>query len=329
MLEVNHITIEREKIMNKKVGISGLGFIGSTLVNKLLNLGYEVVGIDNRFKDNLDNVIPFITNKKFKFILGDISEIEDTKKFCDEGLDFIFWSSALVGFPICNRFKDLAYSTNVKGCENIVKYKDPKTKLIYPSTGSVYAPGQDVCTELSEVSPPSWYGKTKLWGEQAILHDKNSIVFRLATACGVGFSTLRVNLLMNDLLYKASIIDRSITIFEHSFKRVFINVADIIDGIILSIENFDNLLEDENRIYNLGNNDMTYTKGELANYIKERTGCHVIFADIMNDLDKRDYGYSSLKFNSKTNFQPKIGLEQTITDLIKIVPLLTPWNRYN
>ena len=253
-----------------RIGISGLGFIGSSLTNKLLQLGHEVIAIDNRFKENLDNVIPFIPNEKFEFMLGDVSEIDHIKKFCSKDLDFIFASAALVGYPICNRFKELAYSTNVKGAEYIVRYKNPKTKLLYPSTGSVYAPGIDICTELSKAKPSSWYGSTKLMAEEIVLHDKNSIVFRLATACGVGFSTLRVNLLMNDLVYKA-VMDRSITIFEHTFKRVFINISDIVDCIIDSIDNFDKLVDDENRIYNMGNNDMTYTKGELANYIKEKT----------------------------------------------------------
>ena len=300
----------------------------STLVNRLLEDNFKVVGLDNRFKENLDNIIPFIINPNFEFMMGDVSNIEDVKKFYEKELDLVVHCAGLVGFPICDRFKDLAYSTNVKGCENIVRYKTPYTKIIYTSTGSVYAPGQDLCTEISEVGPPSWYGKTKLMGEQAILHDQNSIVHRYATACGIGFSTLRVNLLLNDLVYKA-VIDRSITIFEADFKRVFLNISDLVNAIMCTIYQFNKLLNDPNRIYNIGNNELTLSKRELANMISAKTGCHLVFADIMQDKDKRDYGYSSDKFMNKTGWKPTISLEKTIDDLIKVVPLLTPWNRYN
>ena len=86
-------------------------------------------------------------------------------------------------------------------------------------------------------------------GEQAILHDQNSIVHQsYATACGIGFSTLRVNLLLNDLVYKA-VIDRSITIFEADFKRVFLNISDLVNAIMCTIYQFNKLLNDPNRIY--------------------------------------------------------------------------------
>lgn len=315
-----------------RIGVTGLGFIGSTLVNELLSPDwpepFEVIGMDNRFKENLDNIIPFVINPRFEFMVGDVSNIQDVQKFYAKKLDLVVHTAGLVGFPICDRFKDLAYSTNVKGCENITKYKPDGTKLIYTSTGSVYSPGQNICTELSQVDPPSWYGKTKLMGEEAVLWNKESIVHRYGTACGVGFSTLRVNLLLNDLVYKA-MTDRSITIFEADFKRVFINIADLVEAIITTIFRFDKLINDENRIYNIANNNLTLSKRELANMISEKTGCHLVFADIMKDKDKRDYGYSSDKFMNKTGWQPQISLEKTIDDLIKVVPLLTPWNRYN
>jgi nucleoside-diphosphate-sugar epimerase len=311
-----------------KLGVTGLGFIGTTLVNLLLNEGHEVVGMDNRFKENLDNAICFIPNKNFKFILGDITDVEHVKRFYDNEMDYCITTAGIVGFPCADRFKDLAYAVNVKGNENMVRYKPPHVGIVYTGTGSVYKPGQPVCTEESEVDPPSWYGKTKLMGEQAILWDKRSLVHRYATACGVGFSTLRVNLLLNDLCYKA-VNERTIVIYEGNFRRVFINIFDLVQAIYVTLQNFDNLLDDNNRIYNVGNNELSLTKLELAHLIQKKTGCHVIEADVFKDKDCRDYGYSSLKFMNKTNWTPKIGLEQTIDDLIKVCPLLTPWNRYN
>lgn len=313
---------------NMKVGISGLGFIGSTLANSLLREDIEVVGMDNRFKENLDNIIPFITNQRFKFILGDITKDEDVKRFYDQDLDYVVHSAALVGFPICDRYPDLAYSVNVKGTENMIKYKPDSVRILYTSTGSVYRPGQESCDEASDVDPPSWYGKTKLMAENIVLGTKNGLVHRYATACGVGFSTLRVNLLANDLVYRA-VNEKCISIFEGSFRRVFINVEDLVNAILQTLYNFEKLLKDDNRIYNVGNNDMSYTKLELAKLIQEKTNCHIVEVQSFQDKDKRDYGYDSTKFMNATYWKPRVNMEQTIIDLIKVCGILTPFSRYN
>lgn len=311
-----------------KIGITGLGFIGSTLLELLLRNGHEVVTMDNRFKENLDNVIPFVTNKKFKFILGDITDPNYVKQFYDNDLDYVVTTAGVVGFPACDRYKDLAYSVNVKGSENMVKYKPANVGILYTSTGSVYKPGQLVCTETSEVDPPSWYGKTKLLGEQIVLSDSRGLAHRYATACGVGFSTLRVNLLLNDLVYKA-VNDKCISIFEGSFRRVFINITDLVQAIYVTLDQFENLLADENKIYNIGNNDLSLTKIEVARIIQTKTNCHIVEVNNITDKDCRDYGYDSSKFMNTTGWKPQIGIEETIDHLIKICPLLTPWSRYN
>lgn len=311
-----------------KVGITGLGFIGSTLVNLLLNEGHSVVGMDNRYKENLDNVISFSLNPNFQFILGDVTETSHVKKFYDTGVDYVVHTSALVGFPRCDRFKDLAYSVNVDGTKNMICLKPPNVGLIFTSTGSVYKPGQLVCTELSEVDPPSWYGKTKKMAEDIVLSNKRSICHRYATACGVGFSTLRVNLLLNTLVFNA-VNDKCISIFEGGFRRVFINVLDLVEAIKTTIEQFDTLIDDENRVYNVGNNDMSFTKLELANIIKEKTQCHIVEVSTFTDSDCRDYGYDSSKFMKKSNWKPKIDVNSTIDSLIKVMPLLTPHSRYD
>lgn len=310
-----------------KIGITGLGFIGSTLLNLLLKEGHSVIGMDNRFKENLDNVIPFVTNKNFKFILGDITNEDDVKKFYDNDLDYVVTTAGIVGFPACDRFKDLAYSVNVKGTEYMVENKPSNVGILYTGTGSVYKPGQLFCTEKSITDPPSWYGKTKLMGEEIILSTDRGIVHRYATACGVGFSTLRVNLLLNDWVYRA-IKDGCIAIYEGNFRRVFINITDLINAIYVNLQQFDNTLNDENRIYNIGNNDLSFTKLELAYKIKDKTGCQVLEV-LGKDAEVRDYGYDSSKFMNKTGWNPTIDIETTIDNLMKVCPMLTPWNRYN
>ena len=68
--------------------------------------------------------------------------------------------------------------------------------------------------------------------------------------------------------------------------RTFIDIRDFADSLIFVLENFDNL---KYRVYNVGHEKNNWTKRQLAEYIKERTGCHVAYAETYKDEDARDY----------------------------------------
>ena len=51
----------------------GAGFLGSHICNRLIEMGHEVVCIDNLITGNLDNIVPLIGNKRFKFINYDVT----------------------------------------------------------------------------------------------------------------------------------------------------------------------------------------------------------------------------------------------------------------
>ncbi|MFW9902562.1 MAG: GDP-mannose 4,6-dehydratase, partial [Candidatus Thorarchaeota archaeon] len=60
----------------KRVVVTGAaGFIGSNLTDKLLELGAEVIGIDNLFSGRLDNLEEAFKNKNFDFQKGDVRDL--------------------------------------------------------------------------------------------------------------------------------------------------------------------------------------------------------------------------------------------------------------
>jgi nucleoside-diphosphate-sugar epimerase len=313
--------------MSKRVLIFGAaGYISSSLIDILLNDGYQVAGFDNNFKDTTDTLIPFIRNDNFEFMLGDTTNEDDVKQAYDKFQpDYVFAASALVGFPICKRLKELATLVNINGVRNMIHFSDT-AKVIFPSTGSVYKPGQPVCDETAIVDPLSHYGYTKIVGEQIVLEHKNAIVHRYGTAMGASKNNMRVNLLANDLTLQA-IANRSITIFESSFVRSFIHVEDIAKSIVFSIENFDKMSADSNRIFNVTNNNINLTKRDLCELIKLKTGCNVTYAEVNKDLDQRNYTMNADKIYT-LGFEPSIGLEETIDELIKLSPLLSTFDKY-
>ena len=76
----------------------GAGFIGSHLVEELLNNGLEVIVIDNLSTGRKENIADFINNKCFEFVAGDICDSELMNELVGE-CDVIYHLAAAVGAP--------------------------------------------------------------------------------------------------------------------------------------------------------------------------------------------------------------------------------------
>lgn len=308
----------------KKVLVTGAGgYLGTTLINLLLQKNFQVRAIDNFHKGTCDALIPFVQNPNFEFGFADITNSEDVKKSLDD-MDAVVHMAAIVGFPACSRNPELAKMVNIDGTENIVNWKHPEIPLILTSTGSVYGALGELCKEDSPTNPPSLYGQTKLEAEKMVLESENGLVHRYATAFGVGFNSTRVNLLVNTLVYEA-MINRVITVFEADFKRTFVHCRDIASAILFSLENFSQL---KHRVYNVGNSDLNWTKRQLAKYIRSKIDCLVTYAETGKDMDVRNYAVSYDRIEAE-GWRPTVSMEQGIDELIKVTPMLTLWNRYN
>ena len=62
--------------MKKILITGGAGYVGTTLIPLLLNKGYEVTVIDSLIFNNGDRLIPFMSNKNFSFVKGDVRNLE-------------------------------------------------------------------------------------------------------------------------------------------------------------------------------------------------------------------------------------------------------------
>ena len=169
------------------------------------------------------------------------------------------------------------------------------------------------CDEKSPLNPISLYGKTKVDAEKIVLKFKNSICFRLATVFGYSYR-MRTDLLVNFMVNEA-VNKNKLEIFEPNFRRNYINVRDVVNGIIFAINNFKKL---RSNVYNLGLSNANITKIQLARKIK---GYHkstkVTVIKNRKDPDKRDYFVSNKKIEKK-GFKAKISLDNGIKEMIKI-----------
>jgi nucleoside-diphosphate-sugar epimerase len=229
--------------------------------------------------------------------------------------DFIFPLAALVGAPLCEKFKKNTIETNVNSIKNLIKYLKFGQKIIYPTTNSGYGIGEKnkYCDENSPLKPISLYGQTKAKAERIVISYKNSVCFRLATVFGYSYR-MRTDLLVNNFVEKA-VKKNKLDLFEPYFRRNYIHISDVVSAFIYAIKNFNKL---KGQTYNLGLSSANLTKLALAKRIKKKIkNLKIRIMKNKFDPDKRDY-YVSNKKIEKAGFKPNISLEEGIEELIDL-----------
>jgi len=161
----------------------GSGYLGSVITEKLLNKNYEVTILDNLMY-NQTSSITFTHNPNFNFIYGDVRDKSLLKSLVN-AFDVIIPLAAIVGFPACDRDKDLATAINYEHVRYICELVNgTKIRVVYPNTNSGYGIGESgECTEESPLNPISHYGVTKVKAEGEVL-GIGGISVRLATVFG-------------------------------------------------------------------------------------------------------------------------------------------------
>lgn len=121
------------------------GFIGSNLLEALLKLDQQVVGLDNfatGHQRNLDEVQSLVTTEQwacFRFIEGDIREIETCHQVC-KGVDYVLHQGALGSVPRSINDPISSNATNIDGFLNmLVAARDAEVKsFTYAASSSTY-----------------------------------------------------------------------------------------------------------------------------------------------------------------------------------------------
>jgi len=149
------------------------GFIGSNLLEELLNLGQTVVGLDNFAtgkRANLEDVRTLVGEAawgNFRFIEGDIRELEDCRAACS-GVDYVLHQAALGSVPRSIDDPLTSNAANVTGSLNmLVAARDAKVaRFVYAASSSTYGdhPGLPKVEEVIG-RPLSPYAVTKYVNE--------------------------------------------------------------------------------------------------------------------------------------------------------------------
>lgn len=295
--------------MLKVLVTGGAGYVGTSLIPKLLDKNYIVKVFDNLTFGG-DALLPFFRHPNFEFELGDVRNKKGIE-MAARNSDIIIHLAAIVGYPACRKDPSLAEEVNVRGTQNLSSVLSKNQLVLFGSTGSNYGTVEDICTEETPLNPLSLYGQTKTLAEKILLENNTTIAYRFATAFGIS-PRLRLDLLINDFTYKA-IKEGYLVVYEKHFLRTFIHVSDMGCAFIFGIENNEKM---KNNVFNIGSDEMNYSKEQICNFIAKKTKAYIHFADVGEDADKRNYSVSYKKINS-LGYSTKIGVEEGIDELAK------------
>jgi UDP-N-acetylglucosamine 4-epimerase len=149
------------------------GFIGSNLVESLLNLNQKVVGLDNfatGYQHNLEEVESIVTPqqwKNFTFLEGDIRDLTTCNNACKD-VDYVLHQAALGSVPRSLEDPITTNECNITGFLNmLVAARDAKVKrFVYAASSSTYGDHPDLPKVEDKIGNPlSPYAVTKYVNE--------------------------------------------------------------------------------------------------------------------------------------------------------------------
>ncbi len=293
----------------------GAGYVGSALAPLLLKNGYKVRVLD-MLRSGGQGLLSCFGGGDFEFVKGDIRD-RKTVDAAMKNVDAVIHLAGIVGFPACRKDPELSRSINVEGTKVLVDVAGGRVPILFASTGSTYGKMlEKYCTELTALNPLSDYAKQKVEAEELVKTNGKFVIFRFATAFGVS-PRMRFDLLPNDFTYRA-VHEKSLMVYERQFMRTFIHVRDMGRAFLFALQNYDKM---QGEIYNVGSNDMNYSKEAICELIKKKIDYYLHFADIGHDLDQRDYIVSYDKLHD-LGFYPEISMENGIDELISVAQLI-------
>ncbi|MEM0951228.1 MAG: UDP-glucuronic acid decarboxylase family protein [Cyanobacteria bacterium P01_H01_bin.74] len=305
--------------MKKRILVTGgAGFIGSHLVETLLNQGNDVICLDNFFTGSKENIVHLMDNHYLEILRHDI--IEPILLEIDE-----IYNLACPASPVHYQYNPVkTVKTNVLGTINMLGLaKRTKAKLFQASTSEVYGDPhrhpqtEDYWGNVNPIGIRSCYDEGKRIAETLCMdyHRQNKVPVKIVRI----FNTYGPRMALNDGRVVSNFIvqalqNQSITIYgDGQQTRAFCYVSDLIEGFIKMME----ATPDEyTGPVNLGNPG-EFTILELAKKVIELTGSssqivhHPLPAD---DPTQRRPDISEAK--ARLNWQPSVMLEKGLLETI-------------
>ena len=230
----------------------GAGFIGSHLVDVLMQCGYKVVVFDNLSSGKIENVERWLKNENFRFVMGDLHEKDNIRKAV-AGCNVIFHFAANPDV----RAAAAAHFGDVIGTFNLLESLRGigVSKFVFVSSSTVYGEAENIPTSegYAPLLPISMYGASKLACEALVSSYAHTLGFkaailRLANIVGPRSS----HGVIHDFIIKLRRNPKELEILgDGSQTKSYLYIDDCIDAIMLITEKFNGDVE----VFNVGSED--------------------------------------------------------------------------
>jgi nucleoside-diphosphate-sugar epimerase len=293
----------------------GAGYIGSSVVYRLLRNGHQVKVADS-LTNGGQSLMMACGNSNFELLANDISS-RDVAAEAVKRCDVIIHLAAIVGTPACERTPEMASAINVGATETLLTVRKREQRFVFASTDSVYgAVSAGHCDESTYPEPKTLYGQTKLEAERLVQETDNGVIMRLTTAFGVS-RALRWDPLVNNLTRQA-VAKGKIAVYQPHSRRSFIHVDDASRALYMAALTWRDVRKG---IINVGDDDLSVTKDQLARMICRESGAELTFDSAGEDPDRRDYSMSFDKIRA-LGFRANQSLAMGIKELVRAAKLL-------
>jgi UDP-glucuronate decarboxylase len=302
----------------------GAGFLGSHLIEALLNAGHEVLCVDNLFTGTKDNLTVVASHPHFEFMRHDITfplyvEVDE------------IYNLACPASPIHYQHDPVQTTkTSVHGAINMLGLaKRVGARIFQASTSEVYG-DPDVHPQTEEywghvnpIGPRSCYDEGKRCAETLFFdyHRQHGLPIKVARI----FNTYGARMQPADGRVVSNFIVQAlktepITIFgDGSQTRSFCYVDDLIEGMIRLMES----QADVTGPINLGN-PREFTILELANLVIRLTGSRSEIVELaLPDDDPRQRQPDIAKAHKVLGWEPKVQLEEGLARTVEYFARLT------
>ena len=242
----------------------GAGFIGSTLVDRLLARGDEVVCYDNFSTGQVEFLKGAQENPRFALVKGDTLDL-DTLQRAMAGCEMVFHlaANADVRFGTEHPRKDLEQNTIATYNVLFAMKENGVKKIAFSSTGSVYGEAEVIPTPEDAPFPvqTSLYGASKLAGEGLISsfcegYDFQAWIFRFVSILGERYTHGHVFDFYQQLSKDPSTLK---VLGDGTQRKSYLYIQDCIDAIFTAVEK----AKGKVNIFNLGTDEYIEVKDSI------------------------------------------------------------------
>lgn len=296
----------------------GAGYVGSALIPKLLERGYQVNVVDLFW---FGNYLP----AEVGIIHKDIFHLETADL---EQYDQIIFLAGLSNDPMAefSPAKNFVFNAAAPAYLAYIAKRAKVKRYIYASSCSVYGYTEnELFDETRPVSSYYPYGISKLQGERAVMQlvDDNFSVIALRKGTISGYSPrMRYDLIINTM-FKFALRDGAITVNNPAIWRPFLGIDDAAMAYTRAIEASESI----SGIFNIASGN--HTVGEIADLVKlsieEELGKKIALS-IKHIKDVRNYKVSIERAKNVLSFHPHQDVRSIVRNLLDNMEKCSDWD---